>query len=157
MVDSQKITQGLEAPFKLANIFAMIGWLVLMALPYWKYTEQFVLYCSFILLAVLYIFLLQKAMRSKPESVSGSNGEKADKPSFTNLRGVLALLKNPVGALAAWVHILAFDLMIGLYIHNEGAEANISHWWLLPCYFFTLMFGPIGLLMFLGVKFFLAQ
>ncbi len=146
MNNQETLLKQLDLPFKLANIFAMSGWLVLMCLPSWQYTETLVLYVSFILVALLYIYLLQKAVRSKPEAGS-------DKPGFGNLRGVLALLKNPTGALAAWVHILAFDLMMGLYIHVEGAAANISHWYLLPCYFFTLMFGPIGVLMFLGLQF----
>lgn len=147
--------KSLELYFKVANVFAMSGWLILMCLPNWQYTGDFVLYVSFILLAFLYIFLLQKNLRTKPAAHHAEN-QKTDKPGFSNLRGVLALLKNPIGALAAWVHILAFDLMMGLYIHHEGAAANISHWYLLPCYFFTLMLGPIGVLMFLGLKFFLA-
>jgi len=153
---SNKPNNQLETYFKLANIFAMSGWLVLMTLPNWEYSSHFILYLSFILLALLYIFLLQKSLRSKPAIIgNGASKENIDKPSFSNLRGVMALLKNPVGGLAAWVHILAFDLMVGLYIHNEGAAANISHWYLLPCYFFTLMLGPIGLLMFLILKFFI--
>lgn len=151
---SSNQNKQLELYFKLANIFAMSGWLTLALLPNWQYSARFVLYVSFILLALLYIFLLQKAMRTKPER-SGENKTNSDKPSFNNLRGVMALLKNPIGGLAAWVHILAFDLMMGLYIHDEGAVANISHWYLLPCYFFTLMLGPIGVLMFLGLKFFM--
>lgn len=134
--------------FKLANAFAMSGWLVLFFLPNWEYTPAFVLYVSFILIALLYIFLLQKALRSRPEP-----GD--DKPGFSNLRGVLALLRNPIGGLTAWVHILAFDLMMGLYIHHEGSLNQISHWYLLPCYFFTLMFGPVGVLLFLGLRFLL--
>ncbi|MNG35006.1 hypothetical protein D3C84_1216460 [compost metagenome] len=50
------------------------------------------------------------------------------------------------------MHILAFDLMVGLYIRHEGALAGISHWALLPCYLLTLMFGPLGLLAFLLLR-----
>jgi hypothetical protein len=142
------ILHGLETPFKLANITAMSGWLVLMVLPEWVHTQNYVLYVAFLLLAAIYIFLLQKAMREKPDPGSA-------KPSFTKLSGVLALLQQPAGALAAWIHILAFDLMMGLYIHNEGAAAGMSHWLLLPCYVLTLMLGPIGVLLFLGLKFFM--
>nr|WP_296125945.1 abscisic acid-deficient protein Aba4 family protein [Pseudomonas sp. Ga0074129] len=71
---------------------------------------------------------------------------------FFSLGGVLSLLRQPTAALAAWVHILAFDLMVGLYIRHEGAIAGISHWALLPCYVLTLMFGPLGLLTFLALR-----
>ncbi len=142
------VNPQMDISFKLANVFAMSGWLCIMLLPSWANTPTLVLYLSFILLACLYIFLLQDAIRH-PSPIQG------DKPSFSTLKGVLALLKDPKGALAAWVHILAFDLMIGLYIHSEGTALNISHWLLFPCYVFTLMFGPIGLLMFLGLKFYM--
>lgn len=42
--------------------------------------------------------------------------------------------------------------MVGLYIRHEGAIAGISHWALLPCYVLTLMFGPLGLLAFLALR-----
>ena len=43
------------------------------------------------------------------------------KPGFFTLRGVLALFSNPKAVLAAWIHILAFDLMVGLHIQQQGA------------------------------------
>lgn len=60
-----------------------------------------------------------------------------------------------MATLAAWVHILAFDLMVDLYIRNESALAGISHWLLLPCYVLTLMLGPLGLLAFLALRWWL--
>lgn len=149
--------EKLEREFKLANIFAMSGWFCLMILPTWQYTHFYVLNIAFVLLAILYIYLLKNAMTagSKANSKSGDEegSESKDKPSFSNLRGVLALLRNPEGALTAWVHILAFDLIVGFYIHQEGTALNISHWYLLPCYILALMLGPIGLLSFICIKF----
>jgi hypothetical protein len=101
-----------------------------------------------VLLAVIYGWVLFAAMRQRPEPGSG-------KPGFFTLGGVLALLRNPTAALAAWIHILAFDLMVGVYIRHEGALAGISHWVLLPCYALTLMFGPLGLLAFLALRWWL--
>ena len=42
--------------------------------------------------------------------------------SYHTLRGVLALFSNPKAVLAAWIHILAFDLMVGLHIQQQGAS-----------------------------------
>jgi hypothetical protein len=61
-----------------------------------------------------------------------------------------------LATLAAWVHILAFDLMMGLCICNEGALVGISHWAPLPCCVLTLIFGPLGLLTFLALHWWLA-
>ena len=139
----------LKPLFKLTSLLALGGWLMLVCLPFWPHTDAAVLGLSVVLLAIMYSWLLFAAMRQRPEPGSG-------RPGFFSLGGVLALLRQPTAALAAWVHILAFDLMVGLYIRSEGAIAGISHWALLPCYVLTLMFGPLGLLAFLALRYSLA-
>ncbi|HWR79276.1 MAG TPA: ABA4-like family protein [Pseudomonas sp.] len=138
----------LKPLFQTASVLALIGWLLLMALPGWAHTASVVVGVVVVLLAIIYAWVLFAALRQRPEPGSG-------KPGFFTLGGVLALLRNPTAALAAWIHILAFDLMVGVYIRHEGALAGISHWALLPCYVLTLMFGPLGLLAFLGLRWWL--
>ena len=138
----------LKPLFQTAAVLALIGWLLLMALPGWAHTASVVVGVVVVLLAIIYAWVLFAALRQRPEPGSG-------KPGFFTLGGVLALLRNPTAALAAWIHILAFDLMVGVYIRHEGALAGISHWALLPCYVLTFMFGPLGLLAFLGLRWWL--
>ncbi len=138
----------LKPLFQTASVLALIGWLLLMALPGWAHTASVVVGVVVVLLAIIYAWVLFAALRQRPEPGSG-------KPGFFTLGGVLALLRNPTAALAAWIHILAFDLMVGVYIRHEGTLAGISHWALLPCYVLTLMFGPLGLLAFLGLRWWL--
>jgi len=138
----------LKPLFQTASVLALIGWLLLMALPGWAHTASVVVGVVVVLLAIIYAWVLFAALRQRPEPGSG-------KPGFFTLGGVLALLRNPTAALAAWIHILAFDLMVGVYIRHEGALAGISHWALLPCYVLTFMFGPLGLLAFLGLRWWL--
>lgn len=135
--------------FKIASLAALGGWLLLVLLPGWAHTESLVLSTSVLLLIGIYAWVLKAALTGKGEPGG-------DKPGFFTLRGVLALMRNPTAALACWVHILVFDLMVGLYIRQEGALAGISHGWLLPCYVLTLMFGPLGLLAFLLLRLLLA-
>ena len=138
----------LKPLFQTASVLALIGWLLLMALPGWAHTASVVVGVVVVLLAIIYAWVLFAALRQRPEPGSG-------KPGFFTLGGVLALLRNPTAALAAWIHILAFDLMVGVYIRHEGALAGISHWVLLPCYVLRFMFGPLGLLAFLGLRWWL--
>jgi len=56
---------------------------------------------------------------------------------------------------AGWIHYLAFDLMVGLFIVTDAARLGIAHWWLLPALFLTLMFGPAGLLLYFATRYFL--
>lgn len=140
------MTRSLKSLFTLSSLLALGGWLLLAGLPHWQLTDELVLGISILLLIAIYAWLLAVAMRQRPEPDSG-------KPGFFTLDGVLALLRQPTAALAAWVHILTFDLMVGLFIRSEGALAGISHWALLPCYLLTLLFGPLGLLAFLGLRY----
>jgi hypothetical protein len=117
---------------------------VLIVLPGWALGPRVVLGVAVVLLCVLYGVSLFQAMTSRGERSLG-------KPGFFSLRGVLALFSNPKAVLAAWMHILAFDLLAWLYIQQQGALQGIGHLWLVPCYLLTLMFGPLGLLLFLGV------
>lgn len=71
-----------------------------------------------------------------------------------NLEGVVNLLKNPRGVLIGWVHYLAFDLMVGLYIKSEATQLEIPHLLQIPCFILTLLYGPFGLLLFFIIKLF---
>jgi hypothetical protein len=95
------------------------------------------------LLAVLYVYLLVGARKLDTEPVRGG---------FGSLKGVISLFKSPRVILAGWVHFLAFDLMVALWIRSDAAPLAISHWWLVPIYLLTLMFGPAGLLVYLVVR-----
>jgi heme A synthase len=132
--------------FQLASLAALGGWSVLILLPTWSQGPRLVLGVAVVLLCVLYGVSLFQALTSRGERSMG-------KPGFFTLRGVLALFSNPRAVLAAWVHILAFDLLVGLYIQQQGAAQGIGHLWLVPCYLLAMMFGPLGLLLFLGIGF----
>ncbi|WP_372877888.1 abscisic acid-deficient protein Aba4 family protein [Pseudomonas sp.] len=129
--------------FQSATLVAISGWLVLVGLPYWSGGPRFVLAIAIVLLCVLYAVALYQAMTDR----TGTG-----KPGFFTLQGVLALFRNPKAVLAGWVHILSFDLLAGLYIHQQGAAQSIHHFWLVPCYLLAMMFGPLGLLLFLAIS-----
>lgn len=131
--------------FQLASLAALGGWSVLILLPTWSHGPRLVLGVAVVLLCVLYGVSLLQALTSRGERSMG-------KPGFFTLRGVLALFSNPKAVLAAWIHILAFDLMVGLHIQQQGAAQGIGHLWLVPCYLMAMIFGPLGLLLFLGVS-----
>ena len=64
--------------------------------------------------------------------------------SFATLRGVSELFSNPWLLLAGWLHYLAFDLLVGTWEARDGVEHHVPRWVLIPCLFLTLMFGPMG-------------
>ena len=68
------------------------------------------------------------------------------------LVGIALLLGSPAGATIAWAHFLVPDLFVGQWVHLDGRKRTISAWLMAPVSFFTLMLGPIGLLVYLSIR-----
>lgn len=127
--------------FRIANLAPMPGWLLISFFPKWKYTPYVVCYGIMGVLALFYSFLIVRY-------AGESDG------SFGSLQGVMALFDSPYAVLAGWVHYLAFDLFVGLCIVRDASKFSINHYFLVvPCLFLTLMFGPVGFLMYQIIKF----
>lgn len=122
--------------FRLLNLVALCGWLILAVLQVHRLTLVLIPGVILVLLSSIYVFLI----------VQGFSDFKAD--SFSTLSNVMALFTKPGAVLAGWVHYLAFDLFTGLIITYHAASMGISRWLILPCLFFTFMFGPAGWLMY---------
>lgn len=127
--------------FQLSSTLAMLGWLLLIFLPGWKWTGRIVLGFIITLFCLVYIFTLGKSFSAN------------DFKSFGTLAGVMKLFTSEGAVLAGWLHYLAFDLMVGLFILHEARKHNISHWFIIPCLVFTFMLGPVGLLLFLLTRY----
>ena len=69
--------------------------------------------------------------------------------SFSTLAGVTQLFSNPWLLLAGWLHYLAFDLLVGAWEARDSIERGVPRWLLVPCLFMTLMFGPLGWLIYM--------
>lgn len=67
--------------------------------------------------------------------------------SFSTLEGVMELFETPALALVGWIHYLCFDLFVGRWIMNDAPEGGYR---LLPVLVLTLMFGPLGLLVYVA-------
>jgi hypothetical protein len=127
--------------FKLANGIAMVGWIILIFLPRYR-SDKLILGIFVTLLSVVYAYLVVTEFTL------------ADLKSFGTLQGVMTLFQNPGVLLAGWVHYLAFDLMVGLWIKNNALKHGINHWYIVPCLFFTFLLGPVGLLLYLVIRIF---
>ncbi len=130
-----------DTVFQLCNAIAMIGWAILIVLPIWNSSDKFIIGIIVALFAFIYTYYLV------------TNLSALDIKSFGSLKGVTALFTNPVAVLMGWVHYLAFDLMVGIWIKKNSQKYGISHWLIIPCLFLTFMFGPVGLLLYLLIRF----
>jgi len=74
-------------------------------------------------------------------------------PDFTTLTGVRQLLSSPGGATVGWIHYLAFDLFVGLWVARNADKYGFARWLQIPILFFVLMLGPFGLILYLLLRF----
>ena len=126
--------------FSLSNSFVLFGWILLLVFPNWKYTSNIVLYFVVLILALIYTAIILATIKH------------FDVSSFSTLSNVKTLFQNDIALTAGWIHYLAFDLFVGHYIVNEGKKLSFARWQYTLCLPFTFMFGPIGLFMFVTIK-----
>lgn len=126
----------LETLYSICNTLALPAWLLLAVAPRWRFTNLLVHSGAWPLAyAVVYATLILLYF---------GQGE----GDFGSLAGVMKLFQQPGAVTAGWVHYLAFDLFIGSWEVQNAQKHNIPHWLVVPCLFFTFMFGPIGLLLY---------
>ncbi|MFT4736771.1 MAG: hypothetical protein ACI8QD_001956 [Cyclobacteriaceae bacterium] len=129
-----------QALFEWSNSFALLTWIILLIAPFKQWTIKLVLGFSVTLLAVLYSYL------------AFTTFDAAAFESFGSLDGIMSLFTNPEAMLAGWIHYLAFDLMVGLYIVIDAKKKAINRWIIIPSLLFTFMLGPFGLLTYLLIR-----
>jgi hypothetical protein len=123
--------------FQVANTTALVSWIVLVVQP--KRTAPILRFAVPLSMAVLYIWALSTA----PTNPDGG---------FGSLAQVKALFTQDRAILAGWVHYLAFDFFIGCWMVMDAAERGIKHLLVVPCMFLTFMFGPVGLMLYVGLR-----
>ena len=126
--------------FSTVNTIALISWIVLLIFPFSQLVKKLLLGLVVIGFALLYAFLITQTFDADAME------------SFGSLSGIASMFQNETALLAGWVHYLAFDLMVGLYITRNAEKYGINRFVLIPCLFFTFMLGPIGLLLYFIIR-----
>jgi hypothetical protein len=129
-----------EQIFSVANLLSVLCWILLAALPARRWVTHVTTGTAApALFAVAYVAIVI-AVFPRAEG------------SFSTLAGVSTLFANPWLLLAGWLHYLAFDLLIGTWEARDSIERGIPRWLLVPCLFLTLMFGPMGWIIYRGAR-----
>jgi hypothetical protein len=129
--------------FSLANPLALLGWALLVLAPRWRLTKTLVLSGAWPLgLALAYAALITT-------HYLGGHGAEG---GFGSLAQVAALFRDPWALLAGWVHYLCFDLFTGAWEVRDAQRRGVPHWALVPALGLTFLFGPVGLLVYFGVR-----
>jgi hypothetical protein len=132
----------MERIFALSSILVMPFWFLMVLAPRWRWTRRIV-ESPFIVAgaALLYVALLVPRLLAVLPAVA--------RPE---LSAIAALLGTPAGATIAWAHFLALDLFAGRWIFLDAQERGLSSWVVSPLLVLTLLFAPLGLGVYLGVR-----
>lgn len=125
--------------FAFCNSIVLPGWFLLLFFPRSRWTRLLILTAIIPIEAAVYVFLLFR-------------GWGTAEGGFTSLAQIALLFENPGLLLAAWVHYLAFDLIVGMWESQEGVRRDIPALLMIPSLLLTLAFGPVGLAVFLIVR-----
>ncbi len=127
--------------FSIANTMAMPMWLLMIVLPKWKVTRFLIDYKIIpILLSLFYVCYIILHIQS---------GAGLD---FGSLSSVMSLFTLENAVMAGWVHYLAFDLLIGMWMLNQNQNLGVHQLLMAPCLFATFMLGPVGFLLFMIIR-----
>ena len=127
--------------FSIANMMAMPMWVLMILLPNWKITRWLIDFKLIpLLLALIYAVYIIIAIQT---------GGGMD---FGSLESVMALFTEENAVLAGWVHYLAFDLLVGMWMLDQNQKLEIHRAWMAPCLLGTFMLGPIGFLLFMILR-----
>lgn len=130
--------------FGTAGALAMLGWLGLLISLFAPQlrggataTARFLIPA---LIGIAYVVLLMQGWGKAPGA------------GFGSIEQVRALFSVDASLAAGWLHYLAFDLFIGSWIVTDGLELGVRRLLLVPCLVLTFLFGPAGLLLYLGLR-----
>ena len=124
--------------FSVANLVAIAGWLLLTLFPRRRWASRGAVAIP-LLLAIGYAAIVVVAF-GRTEG------------GFSSLNDVARLFANRWMLLAGWIHYLAFDLLVGGWELRDSQQRGIPHLAVVPCLFLTFMFGPVGWLLYMGMR-----
>ena len=132
----------METVFSLASLLVMPLWALMIFAPLWRVTRS-VMQSPWVIApaALLYAALVPPNIATVFPALLNPN-----------LEGIRRLLSSESGATIAWVHFLAFDLFVGRWAYLESRALNLNVFAMAIVLLFTLMLGPVGALMYLGLR-----
>jgi hypothetical protein len=135
----------LESLFLLVNLLPLPFWFLMIVFPHWRGTQR-VMRGRVVLMPLLAAYAVLLVLQRNDLATLIATPEP---PTLTRLAEVLG---RQEWALLAWIHFLAFDLFVGRWEYRDSRERQITAWVMSPVLVLTLLFGPMGLLVYLLVR-----
>lgn len=133
--------------FNAANGLAIVAWTILILLPRKPLALSAIMYCGVGFLCFVYTVSMVALVGGLVDPGGAGGGF-----DFSSIEGVRGVFGSDGGVTIGWVHYLAFDLFVGLWIARDADAKEFSRIMQAPILLATFLAGPIGLLMWLMVR-----
>jgi apolipoprotein N-acyltransferase len=128
--------------FQLSFYLAAPFWALMIVAPRWSWTTRIVGSPLIIApVALLYLVIAIPRLADLIPLVTG--------PTLAGLQSAMA---EGGAATLVWAHIIAFDLFVGRWIYLEAAKSRIHPLVMAPILIVTILFAPIGFLIFVAIR-----
>lgn len=134
--------------FGLANLVSLTSFATLILLPRKPLVLALVLYAGVGLLCLTYTVGLIGIVSGLFDPVGP--GESA--ASFSTIEGVRAIFASDGGITVGWVHYLAFDLFVGLWVARDADHKGFHRLVQAPVLLACFLAGPLGLFLWLVIR-----
>jgi len=125
--------------FALANVSVLPAWILLTLLPGWKWTRVVAAYVTPAILGLAWTVLM--AGRFTPHG-----------GGFGSLEELIELSRDSYILVAVWLHNLILDVFLGAWEVRDAQRLGVPHGFVIPCLIVTFLAGPVGLLLYFGVR-----
>ena len=129
---------NIELIFNIFNTGVLLPWLLLLVVPKWKGTQWMIqTKAPVVVIGLGYLMMIVWSLFMVGGGID-----------FTSFDSIKAAFTREDVMLAGWLHYLAFDLFVGMWEAEDAAKRSIPHYWVAPCMVLTLMFGPVGFVLY---------
>lgn len=130
---------NMELIFKIFNTGILLPWLFLFVLPKWKGTTWMIqTKLPIVIVALGYLMMIIWSLFM----VEGGGID------FTSFDSIKTAFGREDVMLAGWLHYLAFDLFVGMWIVEDAAKRVVPHYFVLPCLVLASVLGPVGFVLY---------
>lgn len=137
--------------FGATNLVALIAWAILILLPRKPFAMAAVLYLGVALLCLAYAVVLGLLVAGAVDPVRDAGLPPADLADYS-VAGIKLLFRSDGAIVLGWIHYLAFDLFVGLWIARDADAKGFSRLVQAPVLLVTFLAGPVGLLVWLTIR-----
>lgn len=125
--------------FLYTNVLVLPAWALLIVAPRWKWTRVIAAYITPIVLGLIWIALM--AIQYAPAA-----------GGFATLQQLAALVADPWLLAAGWIHAVMLDVFVAAWAVRDAQRLGIAHAFVVPCLILMFLAGPLGLLVYFGIR-----